>query len=69
MKSIVRAEKGNTLNPGAKDIATGQPDSDNGCFEATGLAHQYMNYGSLTLDVTWTGGSSNNTTRISGEPR
>jgi hypothetical protein len=69
MKFTLHGEDRYNFNPGATDIATGQPDSDNGRFEATGLAHQYMNYGSLTRDVTWTGGSSNNTTRISGEPR
>ncbi len=31
------------FNPGATDIATGAPDSDNGRFEVTGLGHEYLN--------------------------
>lgn len=43
------------FNPGAKDINTGIPDSANGIFEVTGLAHQYMNYSTLQRTVKWTG--------------
>jgi hypothetical protein len=38
------------------DIATGIPDSQNGRFEITGLAQQYMHYGELTRTVTWAEG-------------
>ena len=53
MTIVVHAEDRYNFNPGAADIATGIPDSDNGAFEITGLAHQYMNYGQLTRVVTW----------------
>jgi hypothetical protein len=43
------------FNPGAKDIATGIPDSENGIFEVTGLAKQYMNVATLSRHVKWTG--------------
>lgn len=56
----LHAEDRYNFNPGAADIATGIPDSDNGVFEITGLAHQYMNYGELTRVVTWTEGDSAN---------
>jgi hypothetical protein len=46
------------FNPGAQDIATGIPDSDNGTFEVTGLAHQYMNYSTVTRTVTWKAGDA-----------
>lgn len=36
------------FNPGAADIATGIPDSDNGRFEITGLGHEYLNRATLT---------------------
>jgi hypothetical protein len=43
------------FNPGAKDIATGIPDSENGIFEVTGLAKQYLNVATLTRRATWKG--------------
>ncbi len=58
MTFTLHAEDRYNFNPGAADIATGIPDSDNGVFEITGLAHQYMNYGELTRVVTWTEGNS-----------
>lgn len=60
MTFTLHAEDRYNFNPGAADIATGIPDSDNGVFEITGLAHQYMNYGVLTRVVTWTEGDSAN---------
>jgi hypothetical protein len=39
------------FNPGAKDIATGTPDSDNGIFEITGLAKEFMQYGTATRTI------------------
>ena len=50
------------FNPGMHDIATGIPDSANGIFEITGLATQYINYSTLTRDVTWTLASDKNKT-------
>jgi hypothetical protein len=43
------------FNPGAKDIATGIPDSENGIFEVTGLAKQYMNVAAMKRGIQWTG--------------
>jgi hypothetical protein len=57
MRYTLHGEDRYNFNPGAADIATGQPDSDNGRFEQAGLAHQYMNYGTLQRDVTWTRGN------------
>jgi hypothetical protein len=44
------------FNPGSADINTGTPDAENGRFERTGLAHQYMNYGTAQRNVTWNQG-------------
>ena len=41
------------FNPGMKDIGTGKPDSDNGVFEITGLAKQYLNLATETFNITW----------------
>ncbi len=49
----IHAEDRYNFNPGAKDIATGIPDSANGRFELCGLAHQYMNFGRATRSVSW----------------
>ncbi|HMC67466.1 MAG TPA: hypothetical protein VKI65_21200, partial [Gemmataceae bacterium] len=51
----IHAEDRYNFNPGAKDIATGTPDSENGIFEITGLAKQYMNYATLIRDEWWSG--------------
>lgn len=69
MKYTLHGEDRYNFNPGAKDIATGQPDSDNGRFEVTGLARQYMNYGSLSRNVSWTSGNINSSTSVAGGPR
>jgi len=53
MRETLHAEDRYNFNPGAADIATGTPDSENGRFERTGLAHQYMNYATLERDVSW----------------
>ncbi|MBA8876615.1 hypothetical protein [Phyllobacterium myrsinacearum] len=55
MTFVLHAEDRYNFNPGAADIATGIPDSDNGIFEITGLAKQYMNYSTLERHVSWTG--------------
>jgi len=52
---VVHAEDRYNFNPGAADIATGIPDDENGMFELTGLAKQYMNYATLTRRVAWSG--------------
>lgn len=59
------------FNPGAADIATGIPDSANGRFEITGLAKQYMNYGTITRQLKWKhkDGSKPEQLEVSGDPR
>jgi hypothetical protein len=51
----IHAEDRYNFNPKNKDIATGIPDADNGVFEITGLAQQYMNYATLSDYAVWTG--------------
>jgi hypothetical protein len=51
----IHAEDMYNFNPGDEDIATGIPDSDNGLFEITGLAKQYLNYGTYRWRETWMG--------------
>lgn len=51
----LHAEDRYNFNPGADDIATGIPDSANGRFEVTGLAHQYENHGTLRRVLHWSG--------------
>lgn len=43
------------FNPGQADIATGIPDSENGIFEITGLAKQYLNQGKASRRLQWVG--------------
>jgi hypothetical protein len=43
--------------PGHQDIATGIPDSENGSFAMTGLAHHYDHFSTLTRQVKWLGTS------------
>jgi hypothetical protein len=50
---VLHVEDKYNFNPGAADIATGIPDSANGRFEITGLAHQYMNRATLRRSLTW----------------
>jgi WXG100 family type VII secretion target len=58
MTLTLHVEDRYNFNPGAQDIATGIPDSDNGVFEVTGLAHQYTNYSEVTRVVTWKAGNA-----------
>ncbi len=44
----LHAEDRYNFNPGAKDIATGTPDAENGRFEVTGLGHEFMNVSTIT---------------------
>ena len=60
MTITLHAEDRYNFNPGAADIATGIPDSDNGVFEVTGLAHQYTNYSEVKRTVTWKEGEAKN---------
>jgi len=55
MKFELHAEDRYNFNPGNHDIATGIPDSENGIFEITGLANQYLNYSTLKRTVEWMG--------------
>lgn len=50
---VLHAEDRYNFNPGAKDIATGIPDSDNGIFEITGLAKQYTQTATLKRRIEW----------------
>ena len=68
MTLTVNVEDRYNFNPGAADIATGIPDSDNGVFEVTGLAHQYMNRSQLTRVVTWGEGDIANTQITDTDP-
>lgn len=54
------------FNPGQHDIATGIPDSANGIFEITELAHQYTNFGTVHRKVSWQEGQHTNA--ASGAP-
>lgn len=49
----LHAEDRYNFNPGAKDITTGIPDSDNGIFEVTGLAKQYTQTATLRRIIEW----------------
>jgi hypothetical protein len=44
------------FNPGSQDIATGTPDAENGRFEITGLAKQYMNFAAVVRHTKWSEG-------------
>lgn len=52
----LHAEDRYNFNPGATDIATGIPDSENGLFEITGLAHQYTQFSTISRNCTWRSG-------------
>lgn len=56
-KVTFHAEDMYNFNPGAKDIKTGTPDDANGRFETSGLAHQFMTYGTATFQLEWVDGS------------
>lgn len=61
IEMTLRMEDMYNFNPGAKDIATGTPDADNGRFEVTGLGREYLNTAvlmrslSLNLPLGFTG--------------
>ena len=58
VRMTMNVEDRYNFNPGQRDIASGAPDSENGRFEQTGLAHQYTNRGSLARDLVWQGDPS-----------
>ena len=60
MKLTAYLEDKYNFDPGKVDIGSGTPDSENGIFEITGLATQFMQYGKYTTERTWT--ESDNTT-------
>jgi hypothetical protein len=60
MVMTLHAEDRYNFDYGKQAIGFGIPDSENGAFEVTRLAQQYMNYGTLQRTVTWTGIESNN---------
>lgn len=60
MNETLHAEDRYNFNPGSADISTGIFDKENGVFEQTGLAHQYMNYATLERHVSWDKGSLQN---------
>lgn len=68
LSMTLHAEDRYNFNPGAADIATGIPDSANGRFEMTGLAHQYDQFATLTRVVTWRGALPGSVTGLSGAP-
>jgi len=53
LNMVLHAEDRYNFNPGAQDIVTGIPDSDNGIFEITGLAKQYTQTAELRRIVEW----------------
>ena len=55
MIMTLHAEDRYNFNPGQQDIATGIPDSDNGRFAMTGLAHQFDHSSTLERHLEWKG--------------
>lgn len=64
------AEDMYNFNPGAKDIATGVPDSENGRFEITRLAHEFLSVSSLSRRLDFVVDAEGRVTKlaVSGEP-
>jgi hypothetical protein len=54
IKLTLNAEDMYNFNPGNKDIKTKIPDEENGRFELCGLAHEYINKGSISRSITFT---------------
>jgi hypothetical protein len=69
MDMTLHGEDRYNFNPGAADITTGTLDAENGVFEETGLAHQYMHYGQLQRHVAWSGTPDPATTTITNPNR
>ena len=52
-KMIMHVEDMYNFNPGAKDIATGTPDAENGRFEVTGLAREFLSKADVSRTITF----------------
>ncbi|MDB5105356.1 MAG: hypothetical protein JWP91_3045 [Fibrobacteres bacterium] len=52
----LHAEDRYNFNPGAKDIATGTPDADNGVFELTGLGKEFDSTSTLRRHIEFSAG-------------
>lgn len=57
MNMVLHAEDQYNFNPGAKDIASGIPDDENGKFVVVGLANGYFQSSILRRNFTWKGSS------------
>lgn len=64
---VISAEDMYNFNPGAADVNTGIPDSANGIFEVTGLAKQYLNFGSINRTIEWSHGDGKGPVDVSGD--
>jgi len=53
IKMTIHMEDMYNFNPGAHDIATGTPDSENGRFEVTGLAKEFLSKATVTRTITF----------------
>ncbi|TAG71059.1 MAG: hypothetical protein EAZ23_20025 [Oscillatoriales cyanobacterium] len=51
---------------GKSDLASGAPDAENGRLVVVGLANEYMQYSTLSRQVTWKQGNLNNATITNG---
>jgi hypothetical protein len=51
IKMTIHMEDMYNFNPGAHDIATGTPDSENGRFEVTGLAKEFLSKATVTRTI------------------
>ena len=68
MDMVLHAEDQYNFNPGAKDIATGEPDNENGRFVVVGFAHGYRHTATLRRNIKWKGynpGVSSSSLKIS----
>lgn len=65
----LHAEDRYNFDKGKKDIASGAKDEENGRLVVVGLAHEYMNYSTLSRYVTWKQGNLNNATTTDGPVR
>lgn len=66
---VLHAEDRYNFNPGALDIATGIPDSDNGIFEITGLGTQFDQTSELKRNIEWQYGTlADGTTSTASRP-
>ena len=69
MQYKLNAEDRYNFNPGAADLETGKADQENGRFEQSGLAHQFMSYSTLEREVTWTQADIPGSTQVGPKSR